>query len=389
MDAALPLLKQAAQRTSGEEVQILLEQIKLDTIPSKRCLHTFQGHSGRVNAVSLSADGRWALSGSDDKTVRLWEVATGQYLRTFHGHGEAVSSVSLSADGRLALSGGDRSMRLWEIATGRCLRVFMGGGVRVSLSADGRLALSGSGSGGPQFLRAVRIWDLATGHCLRTFEGHTGPVSSVSLSADSRLALSAGAYEDNTVRLWEVATGRCLHIFQRHTAAVNSVSLSADNHWILSGSSDHTIRLWEVATGCCLHIFQGHTAVNSVSLSADGPWVLSGSNDGIVQLWELDWELEARTSADWDEGALPTVKTFLTLHTPYATALPEDHEPSEQEIQQALTRHGKPTWTEHDFQDLIHQLQYAGYGWLRPEGVQRKLEEIAASWQGPPPLLSI
>ena len=97
-------------------------------------------------------------------------------------------------------------------------------------------------------------------------------------------------------------------------------------------------------------------------------------------------EPEAHDLVDWDEGALATLETFLTLHTPYAATLPQDREPTEQEIQQALTRRGKPTWNEQDFQGLIRQLQYAGYGWLRPEGVRHKLEEMAASWQGPPPL---
>jgi len=128
--------------------------------------------------------------------------------------------------------------------------------------------------------------------------------------------------------------------------------------------------------------------VNSVCLSADSRWILSGHQDKTARLWELDWKLEARDPADWDEGALPTLQTFLTLHTPFARKLPSNREPTEQEIQQALTRRGKSTWSEQDFQDLLRQLQYAGYGWLRPEGVRCKLEEVAATWQGPPPFTS-
>jgi hypothetical protein len=252
----------------------------------------------------------------------------------------------------------------------------------ISLSEDGRWALSGSGGFGDE---NVLLWEVATGQCLRTFQGHTAQVTSISLSADGRWALS-GSW-DKTLRLWEVATGRCLRTFKGHTRSVESVWLSRDKRWALSGSSDDTVRLWEIASGKCLHIFQGHTGtVNSICLSKDGRFVLSGGNDETLRLWEFDWELEARAPADWDEGARPYLETFLTLHTPYTATLPQGREPSEEEIQPALSRRGRPSWNEQDFQELVQQLQYAGYGWLHPEGVRRELERMAQHWQKPWPL---
>jgi WD40 repeat protein/serine/threonine protein kinase len=276
------------------------ETLKLWDVASGHCLRTFEGHTGAVDSVCLSADGRLALSGSWDNTLKLWEVASGRCLRTFEGHTGYVSSVCLSVDGRHVLSGSgapvdsrDSMVKLWEVASGRCLRTFEGhtGSVSsVCLSLDGRLALSG----GDQMLR---LWDVASGHCLRTFEGHTGFVYSVCLSADGRHALSGSA--DDTLKLWEVARGRCLRTFEGHTGAVYSVCLSADGRHALSGSKDHTLKLWEVASGRCLRTFEGHTDwVSSVCLSADGRHVLSGSGapvnsrDNTVRVWELDWDYE-------------------------------------------------------------------------------------------------
>ena len=146
-----------------------------------------------------------------------------------------------------------------------------------------------------------------------------------------------------------------------------------------------TLRLWDLETGRCLRTFEGHTnAVNSVAVTPDGNYILSGSEDGTLRLWYLDWDYEFPEPAYWDEGARPWAETFLTLHTPFAGELPRDREPSEEEITLALTRRGKPTWTDADFLGLITQLQHAGYGWLRPEGVLRKLKEMAADWTGPP-----
>src|SRR5205807_300096 len=115
-------------------------------------------HTDYVDALSLSADGRWALSGSYDKTVRLWDTTTGQCLRVFEGHTCIVTSVSLSAGGRWALPGSpDKPTRLWSAACGQYLRGLQGHTqevTSVSLSADSRFALSGSQDG------AVQLWEL-------------------------------------------------------------------------------------------------------------------------------------------------------------------------------------------------------------------------------------
>jgi hypothetical protein len=160
-----------------------------------------------------------------------------------------------------------------------------------------------------------------------------------------------------------------------------------------------------VASGRCVRTFAGHAdAVTSVALSADGRLAVSGGADGTLQVWILDWDLEENGPADWDDGALPLLETFLVLHTPYAAPLPPDRKRTvkellqmplkrlfqptltEEELARALTRRGRPLWTEKDFGELLHWLGCAGYGWLRPNGVRRKLDQLARGWKRPPPL---
>jgi tetratricopeptide (TPR) repeat protein len=167
----------------------------------------------------------------------------------------------------------------------------------------------------------------------------------------------------------DIPSRRCLRVLQGHADAVRSVSWSADGRFALSGSLDQTVRLWETATGHCLRVLQGHTdAVTSVSLSADGRFALSGSSDGTLRLWELEWELEARDLAEWDQGAQPCLERFLSSHSAGKNW---------------LGRWKKPKWEEQDFQGLLMELGYCGYGWLLPEGVRRRLEQMAKEWQGP------
>jgi WD40 repeat protein len=358
--------------------------LKLWEVATGKCLRTFTQHIGRVYSVCLSADSRFALSGCDDRTLKLWEVRTGECLHTFIGHTEEVTSVSLSADSRFALSGSvDGTLKLWEVRTGKCLRTLIGhteGVTSVCLSADSRFALSGSGfiyiTGEEGGDGTLKLWEVATGKCLRTFIGNEG-VNAVCLSADNRFALSGCV--DGTLKLWEVATGKCLHTFSGHIGYVHSVCLSTDNRFALSGCGDGTLKLWEVATGKCLRTFIGHAGgVYSVCLSADNRFALSGNCDGSIRLWNLDWELEDRLLSDWDEGARPYLENFLVLHTPYAATLPTDRDLSESEIALSLTRSGIPSWPEEDFQNLLYTLGCAGYGWLRSEGVRQQLELTAS-----------
>jgi hypothetical protein len=133
-----------------------------------QCLRTLEGHSSRVLSVSVSPDGRRAVSGSYDNTVRIWDLETGACLRTLAGHSDWVRSVSVSPDGRRVVSGSeDHTVRVWDLETGACLRTLEGHSYpveSVSVSPDGRRTVSGSGD------KTVRVWDLETGACLRTLK---------------------------------------------------------------------------------------------------------------------------------------------------------------------------------------------------------------------------
>ncbi len=262
-----------------------------------------KGHSRELTSLAWSPDQRRALSGSADRTVRVWDVETGRCVRVLDGHQSYVCSVALSADGRRALSGdADGMVRLWDVGTGHCRRVFKAGEARVlcvTWSADDRRALFGFNDG------TVGLWDMATGRYVGVLEGHTARVWGVAWSPDRQQALSGS--DDATIRLWDVETGRCVRVLEGHTSGVNSVAWSADSRLGVSGSGDGTVRLWDLATGRCLRVFKGHaSAVMNVAWSTDQRRAFSGDQDGGIRVWDLsEFVTEARATKSPAKTAPP------------------------------------------------------------------------------------
>ncbi|KAI8648966.1 Vegetative incompatibility protein HET-E-1 [Fusarium keratoplasticum] len=247
------------------------------------CLQTLEGHDSMVDSVAFSADSQRVASGSGDKTVKVWDTATGACLQTLEGHGDWVTSVAFSADGQRVASGsGDKTVKVWDTATGACLQTLEGHNdsvFSVAFSTDGQWLATGSGD------KIVKVWDIATGAYVQTLEGYNGSIFSVTFSTDGQW-LASGSW-DSTVKVWDTATGACVQTLEGHKDAVNSVVFSADSQWLASGSRDKTVKVWDTATGACVQTLEGHNdIVNSVAFSADGQWLASGSWDSTVKVWD-------------------------------------------------------------------------------------------------------
>ncbi|HEX5219194.1 MAG TPA: WD40 repeat domain-containing protein [Verrucomicrobiae bacterium] len=250
-------------------------------------LWVFPGHGAGTEAVRFSPDGTRLLTtfGAPIYSAQLWNVQTAMVDREFFGHTSWLLDAKFSPDGQRIVTGAqDGTARLWDVATGAHLRTFNappGIWIRaVAISSNG-LFLAGGGSDG-----IARLWNATNGQVVRTFELNAGSVISVAFSpANGDLLV---AWEDGFLRTFDPMTGELKLDSITPAAFLEAAEYSPDGRFILGGEGwpFFTARLWDARTGAEIRVFAGHAApVSSVAFNATGTSILTGAD--IVRLWSI------------------------------------------------------------------------------------------------------
>ncbi|TFK74133.1 WD40 repeat-like protein, partial [Pluteus cervinus] len=272
-------------------------------------VNQLKGHSGCVTSVVYSPEGKYIASGSGDKTIRIWDATTGQLVTSpLKEHSDLVTSVAYSPDGGRYIASGssDKTVRIWNATTGQPVMNPLGRHSdwvnSVVYSWDGRHIASAS------YDKTVRIWDATTGQPVMNLqEGHSHSVNLIVYSPDGR-QIASGSH-DGTVRIWDATTGQpAINSLEGHSGSVYSVAYSPDGQHIASGSDDKTVRIWNATTGHLVMNPLGHCdSVYSVVYSWDGRQIASGSHDGTVRIWDATTGQPAINSLEGHSGSVYSV----------------------------------------------------------------------------------
>jgi len=246
--------------------------------PGGPLIRTLTGHSSGVNAVSVTQDGKYAVSASNDHTLKVWDLKTGKEVHTLTGHSSGVIAVSVTQDGKYVVSASDdHTLKVWDLKTGKEVHTLTGHSLRViafSVTQDGKYAVSASDD------RTLKVWDLKTGKEVHTLTGHSSGVRAVSVTQDGKYVVSAS--DDNTLKVWDLKTGKEVHTLTGHSSGVRAVSVTQDGKYAVSASYDRTLKVWDLKTGKGVAAFGCDSPSLSIVFSPDSTMIVSGEESGRV-----------------------------------------------------------------------------------------------------------
>ncbi|MCE3008676.1 MAG: caspase family protein [Bacteroidetes bacterium] len=303
--------------------------VSLCTVAQAQRYRTLRGHGLDVNAVAFSPDSKLLATASSDRTLRLWEVATGSLVRTLEGHTASVNAVAFNKDGNLLASGdSEGSLYIWDVSRGEDLYSLKGQSLKVYKAHQQSIEAVAFGPQGTQVATAsldgsVQLFDISE-NWQQTFRAHRGGAYAVAFGPDGSTLYTAGA--DGMARQWALASGGQLRLMQAHRQTVRGLAVSPDGKRIVTGDLNGELRLWREAGSSQLFDSTHPQGVRSLAFSSDGRFILSAGRDGHAMLWDAEilkpvQTLQGHQASQWHACFSPNSQLVATASQDYTARI--------------------------------------------------------------------
>ena len=248
-----------------------------------KLMRVISGHLGWVRALTVEPGNQWFASGAGDRTIKIWDLASGMLKLTLTGHISTVRGLAVSPRHPYLFScGEDKKVKCWDLEANKVIRDYHGhlsGVYTLALHPTLDVLVTGGRDG------VARVWDMRTRSNIHVLSGHTQTVSEVKCQEADPQVISASL--DSTVRIWDLAAGKSMGVLTHHKKGVRALATHPREFTFVSGSSN-SIKQWKCPEGALMQNFEGHNAIiNSLAVNEDDV-LFSGGDNGTVGFW--DWK---------------------------------------------------------------------------------------------------
>lgn len=270
--------------------------------PDTELIRTIKGHTEIINAVAVTADNQYIISGARDNQIKVWNLETGKEEFTFTGHKKEVTSLAVTSDGKILISASaDERIKVWDLIEKKpimTLNLHYAPVTSVVLTPDEKELISSSDDG------TIKIWNLETGANIHSIKAHKAEVKSVTITQDGEKIISASF--DKTIKVWNRKTRKVIKTIKGHSSEVEGAAVTPDGTRIIGYDLDGEwdfffgwIYVWDIKTGEEIFQLSGHdSVVESVAVTPDGKHLVSASADSTIKVWDLETGKEIATFRD-------------------------------------------------------------------------------------------
>jgi pleiotropic regulator 1 len=265
-------------------------QVKPEWHAPWKLMRVISGHLGWVRSLAVEPENKWFASGAGDRTIKIWDLATGSLKLTLTGHISTVRGLAVSPRHPYLFScGEDKMVKCWDLETNKVIRHYHGhlsGVYTLSLHPTLDVLVTGGRDG------VARVWDMRTRSNIHVLSGHKGTVSDVKCQeADPQVITSS---LDSTVRLWDLAAGKTMGVLTHHKKGVRALAIHPKEFTFASGSTG-SIKQWKCPEGAFMQNFDGQNSIiNTLTVNEDNV-LFSGGDNGSMSFW--DWKSGHRFQA--------------------------------------------------------------------------------------------